>query len=58
MPKGFYDRPTDEERFWTRVNKDGPVHPVLGTACWLWTGAVLKCKSHNAVHHLHPVESD
>lgn len=27
------------ERFWAKVNKDGPVHPVLGTACWLWTGA-------------------
>jgi len=26
------------ERFWPRVNKDGPVHPTLGTKCWLWTG--------------------
>jgi HNH endonuclease len=26
--------------FWSRVNKEGPVHPVLGTRCWLWTGAV------------------
>jgi hypothetical protein len=23
-------------RFWTRVNKDGPVHPVHGQ-CWVWT---------------------
>lgn len=25
------------ERFWEKVNQDGPVHPVLGTRCWLWT---------------------
>lgn len=27
------------ERFWAKVDKAGPVHPVLGTRCWLWTGA-------------------
>lgn len=26
-----------EPRFWSHVNKHGPVHPVLGTRCWLWT---------------------
>ena len=26
-------------RFWSQVNKKGPVHPVLKTRCWLWTGA-------------------
>ena len=26
-----------EERFWPKVNKDGPIHPTLGTRCWLWT---------------------
>lgn len=25
-------------RFWPRVDKNGPVHPTLGTACWLWLG--------------------
>src|SRR5271157_1796556 len=29
--------------FWKHVDKNGPIHPVLGTACWLWTGA----KSHD-----------
>lgn len=24
-------------RFWAKVNRDGPVHPTLGTPCWLWT---------------------
>lgn len=31
---------TNEQRFWSRVNKDGPLHPHhpdLGP-CWLWTG--------------------
>lgn len=23
-------------RFWSHVNKDGPIHPVLGTNCWTW----------------------
>ena len=25
------------ERFWSMVNKDGPVHPVCGQ-CWVWIG--------------------
>lgn len=32
------------DRFWSRVNRDGPVpqhRPELGV-CWLWTGSVLK----------------
>lgn len=28
-----------EERFWALVDKDGPSHPRLGTACWLWMGS-------------------
>ncbi len=28
-----------EERFWPRVEKEGPIHPTLGTRCWLWCGA-------------------
>lgn len=27
-----------ELRFWKKVNKDGPIHPVLGTRCWIWFG--------------------
>lgn len=31
--------PIDPEiRFWEKVNKDGPLHPHLGTRCWVWTG--------------------
>lgn len=29
------------ERFWAKVDRNGPIHPVLQTACWLWTGARL-----------------
>ncbi len=25
-------------RFWAKVNTAGPLHPILGTPCWLWTG--------------------
>lgn len=34
-------RPSTEERFWAKVNKNGPMppsHPELGP-CWLWQGA-------------------
>lgn len=27
-----------QDRFWEKVNKSGPIHPVLQTPCWLWTG--------------------
>jgi len=29
-------RKSIEERFWEKVNKDGPIHPELGTSCWIW----------------------
>lgn len=35
-------RPTDIERFWVKVNRNGPVpkvDPSLGP-CWLWTKAI------------------
>ncbi len=34
------DRERIVARFWPKVNKDGPVHPVLGTACWLWAAGL------------------
>src|SRR5262245_23051821 len=37
-----YERPSAEERFWAKVNKDGPVpsiRPELGQ-CWIWHGSV------------------
>lgn len=37
-------RPTDEARFWSKVNKNGPVpdyRPDLGP-CWLWSGAMME----------------
>jgi hypothetical protein len=27
---------TATQRFWAKVNKDGPLHPALGTRCWTW----------------------
>lgn len=37
---GTSSLPTPEERFWSKVDKDGPLpahRPELGP-CWLWTG--------------------
>lgn len=28
-----------EERFWCKVNKEGPIHAILNTACWIWIGS-------------------
>ena len=30
-------KPTVPGRFWSKVDKTGPLHPVLGR-CWVWTG--------------------
>jgi len=30
----------EQERFWSYVNKNGDIHPILGTRCWVWTGAL------------------
>lgn len=52
MPKGVYNRGLFSERrlqigsesevFWRRVNKDGPIHPILQTKCWLWIASLYK----------------
>lgn len=33
----IHKRSPAEWRFWQRVDKNGPVHPVYGQ-CWMWTG--------------------
>src|SRR5215217_4530196 len=35
-------RKSPEERFWTKINKDGPASPWVDGPCWLWTGARTK----------------
>ena len=42
-----YSRKTVEERFWSKVDKNGPIHPTLGQ-CWVWTGAFF----HNGYGNL------
>jgi DNA-binding XRE family transcriptional regulator len=27
-------------RFWAKVDKNGPIHPVLKTRCWIWLGSI------------------
>lgn len=44
------------ERFWEKVNKDGPtVRPELGP-CWLWTGS-QRGKEYGAIHYEGKMES-
>lgn len=38
-PRRVRNSGTPVERFWKRVNRDGPIHPTLGTRCWLWTAS-------------------
>jgi hypothetical protein len=28
------------EKFWSKVNKNGPIAPHMTTPCWLWTGYI------------------
>lgn len=28
-------------RFWSKVDRNGPRHPLLNTNCWQWTGCVV-----------------
>lgn len=32
----------EEERFWSKVNKDGPTMPHMESPCWLWTAGKNK----------------
>lgn len=39
MPRGHILRPLPE-RFWEKVNKNGPVMPGMDTPCWEWVAAL------------------
>lgn len=34
----IYERKNPIDRFWAKVNKNGPMCEALGTKCWIWTG--------------------
>ena len=38
-PRVLVITPKLHERFWAKVNKDGPTQPHMTTPCWLWTAA-------------------
>lgn len=38
MTPGKYE---ELERFWPKVNKKGPIHPILKTRCWVWLGGIV-----------------
>lgn len=49
---GHRNRRTAEEAapyFWSQVNREGPIHPVLQTRCWLWLGS-LNAKGYGQVN--------
>lgn len=51
-----YMRGTLEERFWPRVDKDGPIseyRPDLG-ACWVWIGAHLQSGGYGCICGIGP----
>lgn len=48
-PTIYFRTETLAERLWKRVDKNGPVHPDLGTRCWLWTGSRKKRNSYGNI---------
>lgn len=42
MPKGVYQRPNDETRFWAKVCKNGPHILNMPDKCWIWVGTRIK----------------
>jgi HNH endonuclease len=38
MPAGIYKRKSLEDRFWSNVNKNGPI--IIDTKCWEWTAGL------------------
>ncbi len=46
--KAWRPQGTVEERFWIRVNKDGPIQPRMDTPCWLWLAWTNK-KGYGAI---------
>lgn len=53
MPIGVYPRPSIMDRFWSRVDKNGP------NGCWIWTGAISStgygtfCPTKGDYRHAH-----
>lgn len=41
-------RETFRERFWERVNKNGPKHHILKTRCWVWVRGLYQSKNGEA----------
>jgi hypothetical protein len=38
-PAAFAKYVTIASRFWSKVDKNGPIHQILNTQCWLWTAS-------------------
>lgn len=33
-------------RFWNFVDKNGPLHKVIGSRCWIWKGGKIRGYGH------------
>ena len=42
MPNQYVEGPEAEERFWLKVNKQGPKRKRMETRCWTWQAGCLK----------------
>ena len=60
MPVGVYERMPLAERFWSKVNKDGPMptaeaiekYPeISGKQCWLWTAGTREHYGSFSINH-------
>lgn len=43
-------KPTLEERFWNKVNKDGPTMPHMDSPCWVWIAGKHNSFGHGSFH--------
>jgi hypothetical protein len=44
-----------EERFWARVDKNGPKQPHMKTRCWVWVGQINRSRGGYGVFNGHRV---
>jgi hypothetical protein len=54
VKRGAVTRTTPiDERFWSRVNKNGPKQPHMKTRCWLWEGLKQTIKQRRVAHRIY-----
>lgn len=49
QPRPLDTTEADRHRFWSKVNRRGPIHPRTRTRCWVWTAG----KDRKGYGHFH-----